>query len=78
MTVSAHDPVNHPSHYVGTIECIDAIQQVLGADGFAAYCRGNALKYLWRACHKTPGAYGFREDLEKAEWYLSKLLEVIP
>ena len=59
------DQVNRPSHYNhGGIECIDAIRAALGHDGFIAYCRGNVIKYQWRADHKHGG-----EDLKKAAWY---------
>ena len=62
------DPVNHPSHYAdGTIECIDAIESVLGTFGFVNYCHGNALKYLWRWRAK-----GGIEDLDKAIWYIER------
>ena len=62
------DPVNHPPHYTaGDIECIDAIRAALGRDGFIAYCRGNAIKYLWRCEHK-----GGVEDMHKAEWYINR------
>ncbi len=61
--------VDHPPHYTaGDIECIDAIKAALG-DGFRAYCKGNAIKYIWREAHK-----GGNEDLRKARWYLDRLL----
>lgn len=64
------DPVNHPSHYnQGAVECIDAIEAALGPDGFRAYCKGNALKYVWREQHK-----GGTESLRKAIWYLDRLV----
>ncbi len=64
-----HDPVNHPSHYTnGEIECIDAIRVALGRDGFIAYCRGNAIKYMWRAGLKGDAA----EDMRKAAWYATR------
>lgn len=60
------DMVNSPAHYnAGSIECIDAIREALGPDGFNAYCRGNAIKYNWRAGHK----FNSLEDLKKAAWY---------
>ncbi len=63
------DPVDHPSHYCsGDIECIDAISSALGHDGLIAFCRGNAIKYLWRAGLK--GDMG--EDLRKAAWYCER------
>jgi hypothetical protein len=65
------DPVNHPPHYTaGEIECIDAIRAALGREGFIAYCRGNAIKYLWRCVHK-----GGTEDLRKAAWYQEKAIK---
>ena len=63
------DQVNHPPHYTqGGIECIDAIQAALTADEFRGYCKGNALKYVWRERNK-----GGDQDLRKAEWYLKRL-----
>lgn len=59
------DAVNHPAHYTsGGIECIAAIKAALGA-GFADYCRGNVIKYVWRSPVK-----GGVEDLCKARKYL--------
>ena len=62
------DMVNHPPHYQSDngIECIDAIRAALGRDGFIAYCRGNAIKYLWR--DKVNNV----EDREKAIWYINR------
>ena len=40
-----NDMVNHPKHYNESgIECIDALQAMLG-DGFEAYLQGNIAKY---------------------------------
>ena len=64
------DFVNSPPHYTkGKIETIEAIQSALG-DGFEFYLQGNIMKYIWRYSHKNQ-----LEDLEKAQWYLSKLIE---
>lgn len=66
-----NDNVKHPEHYTkGGVECIDAIRASMGKDGFAAYCKGNALKYLWR--YKDKGGL---QDLEKARVYLGWLIE---
>jgi hypothetical protein len=63
------DPVNSPDHYrQGDIECIDAIQAALTPEEFAGYCKGNAIKYIWRERHK-----GGRESLAKARWYVERL-----
>jgi hypothetical protein len=65
-----HDPIN-PSHYThGSIECIEAIEDSMGAEGFKGFLKGNCLKYLWRYQQKN-GA----EDLKKAQWYLSRLID---
>ena len=65
------DMVNSPKHYNESgIECIDALQAMLG-DGFEAYLQGNIAKYLWRYKYKNG-----TEDLKKAQWYLNKLIEV--
>ena len=64
------DFVNSPPHYTkGNIETIEAIQSALG-DGFEFYLQGNIMKYIWRYSHKNQ-----IEDLKKAQWYLSKLIE---
>ena len=66
------DMVNHPPHYThGGVECIEALEAMLGADGFNAYCRGTAVKYLWRTGHK----WDAEEDLKKAIWYLERLVK---
>ena len=70
----AGNSVNHPSHYnQGGIECIDALKECLGLDGFKGFCKGNAIKYLWRSGHKNDEI----EDLKKASWYVNKLVETL-
>ena len=65
------DDVNRPNHYTGSeIECIDAIKACLPPAEFEGYLRGNVMKYIWRFRQK-----GGRKDLEKAEWYLDKLIQ---
>jgi hypothetical protein len=67
------DNVNHPAHYTGAIECIDAIAEATkDLKGMEAVCTGNAIKYLWR-WKKKNGV----EDLKKAQWYLNKLISVV-
>lgn len=66
------EKVDHPPHYNdGAIECIDALASALGPDGFAAFCVGNAVKYLWRYRHKGSPT----EDLKKARWYLDRAID---
>lgn len=65
------DMVNHPPHYTrGGIECIQAIEEaVANLPGFDGFCAGNAIKYIWRHEFKNG-----TEDLNKAAWYLDKLI----
>ena len=68
------DEVNKPEHYnTGSVECIDAIQATLSEEEFKGYCRGNTLKYLWRCTYKGKT----KQDLEKAKWYLDRLLDTL-
>ena len=64
------DLVNNPPHYQGKVECIDAIEAAIdGLEGMEAMCTGNAIKYLFRWKKK-----GWEQDLEKAMWYIKKML----
>jgi len=66
------DPVERPSHYTaGSIECIDAIKAATTQEEFEGFLRGNVLKYLWRCNLKSNKT----EDLNKARWYLNRLIE---
>lgn len=67
------DNVNRPRHYTASetgLECIDAIEAALTPDEFRGFCKGNALKYIWRERHKGKST----EDLEKAAWYSTRLV----
>jgi|TARA_B100000073_G_scaffold345549_1_gene354867 hypothetical protein len=67
--MSEIDMVNSPPHYNdGDIECIDAIEASMTKQAFRGYLKGNMLKYIWRYENK-----GGKEDLDKADWYLTKL-----
>lgn len=65
--------VKHPKHYKtkNGPECIEAIHSSLGDEGFAAYCKGNIIKYTWRYKHKNG-----LDDLRKARVYLKWLIKV--
>ena len=72
-SASINDPVN-PDHYKKTYakEVIDLLQASLTPEEFKGYCKGNMLKYRFRAGYK-----GDRdEDLKKSNWYQDKLREV--
>lgn len=65
------DMVNHPPHYTqGGIECIEAIESATG-EYYAGYLQGQIIKYIWRYRYKNG-----KEDLEKAEFYLKRLIEL--
>lgn len=63
--------INHPAHYnAGKVECIDALEAATTElCGIEAFCTANAIKYLWRWKAKN-GV----EDLEKAKWYIERLI----
>ena len=66
----ATDMVNRPPHYTqGKVECIEAIRAALTPEEFRGYCKGNAMKYVWREKHK-----GGSQSLQKACWYLDAIL----
>ena len=67
--------VAHPKHYSGKIECIECIDCIESAvaelNGFEGFLAGNVIKYVFRFKRKNG-----KEDLQKAEWYLCKLMEM--
>ena len=68
------DMVGKPYHYnTGNIECIDAIEESMSSVAFKGYLKGNCMKYLWRYDYKGKQV----EDLQKAQWYLAKLLQQV-
>jgi len=69
------NPVSKPVHYNhgDGIECIAYIKQVLGKEGFVAYCRGNQMKYQHRAMYKGNPV----EDMEKAHQYQAWAIETL-
>lgn len=65
------DMVNSPIHYnTGGVEAIDAILAATNEQS-EGYLQGNIMKYIWRYRYKNG-----LEDLQKAEWYLAKLIDV--
>lgn len=66
------DMVNHPPHYISDkgIEVIDVIEAFTeDLSGIEAVCTANTLKYICRWKHKN-GV----QDLEKAQWYIQRLI----
>lgn len=71
ISIEKVDMVNAPPHYrQGDIECIDAIRAALTPEEFRGYCKGNAIKYIWRERYK-----GGNESIEKADYYMNKARE---
>jgi len=67
------DPVNNPSHYQsGGMEVIEIIDEFT-PDAYSYYM-GNVLKYLLRHAKKNNP----KQDLEKARWYLDKMIKDWP
>ena len=67
------DEVNNPVHYnKGGVECIEGIKAASNSEEFEGYLRGNILKYVWRFRYKDN-----LKDLEKAKWYLERLIKEI-
>lgn len=65
------DNVNHPDHYQGKHECIDEMLALFGIEAVKAFCKCNVYKYRYRASRKNG-----QEDLDKADWYMEKLMEL--
>ena len=70
--MSDKEQVNHPDHYGGDTpyEVIKVLKAWLSEDEYRGFLIGNAIKYQARCRHK-----GGTTDLQKAQWYLNKLLE---
>ena len=70
------DMVNHPAHYTaGNVECIDALESMsMGYhDAVQAALGWQVVKYIWPAPHKGKQL----EDLQKAQFYLNRLIEKV-
>lgn len=67
----ANSTVNHPKHYQGKNECIDVMIAMFGKEAVKHFCMCNAYKYRFRADMKNGD-----EDIKKAEWYETKLIEL--
>lgn len=75
MYESSDQMVSHPSHYQSKagLEVINVIEAFTdGLNGIEATDTGNILKYVCRWKHKNG-----LQDLEKAQWYLTHLIEKI-
>jgi hypothetical protein len=69
-----HDNVNSPNHYKqGKKETIDVIRDCMTDDEYHGYLKGNVLKYVARYKFKGEPL----QDLEKANWYLNRLIQEV-
>lgn len=71
----SEDLVNHPAHYISEtgLETIDVIEAfTFDLKGLEAVCTANIIKYICRWKHKNG-----LQDLEKAQWYLNKLINYV-
>lgn len=65
------EKVDHPAHYQGKHECIDEMVAMFGVEAVKHFCMCNVYKYRYRAAAKNG-----QEDLDKANWYMDKLIEL--
>jgi hypothetical protein len=68
--VEVFDPVQRPRHYNSGPPCVtcgEIIECIVVTEPMS-FCKGNVVKYLWRADHKGSSL----EDLRKARWYLER------
>lgn len=64
------DVINAPSHYTsGGIETIDYMKAKMSDEQYKGYLLGNVIKYTSRFQIKNG-----LQDLEKAQWYLDRLV----
>jgi hypothetical protein len=67
---TAHTDPEGYARYEGSVECIEAIRSALTPEEFRGFCKGNAIKYIWRESSK-----GGIRDIYKAADYLSMVLD---
>ena len=64
--------INAPPHYTkGAIQFLDYLKQQLSKEGYFGFLEASVMKYMHR--HKLKDAN--IEDLEKANFYLNRLIE---
>ncbi len=73
-SIEKTDMVNSPKHYrMQGVEAIDILEMSMTEEEFLGYLKGNVSKYLLRYKYKSKP----KEDLQKAKWYIEKLIEKI-
>lgn len=75
VEVKGYEMVNHPSHYNNySMEVIDMMRYIWGAENTALWCEMTAFKYRMRMGTKPENP--IQQDLEKEAWYLKKAKEL--
>lgn len=71
-----NDMVNHPKHYMlaNGLESKDVVRAIL-TEEYIGWCKGNALKYQFRAGKKDPNKT--EEDYKKAIWFLKEMIGIL-
>ena len=70
-----YEHVDHPLHYNNySVECVDMMERIWGADATALWCEMTAFKYRMRMGTKPSNP--IHQDLEKELWYLRKAKEL--
>ena len=69
-----NDSVHSPAHYkYDKKETIEVIRDCMTEDEYHGYLKGNVLKYVARYKFKGEPL----EDLQKAQWYLNRLIKEV-
>ena len=70
-----YEMVNQPTHYNSySMECIDMMAMIWGAEATALWCEMTAFKYRMRLGNKPDNP--IEQDLAKEAWYLAKAKEL--
>lgn len=65
------DPIRY-KRTEDSVDCFTAMESAFGIDALITFCKLNAFKYIWREKFK-----GGKVDMEKAQVYISKYLELL-
>lgn len=72
---SQYEYVDHPAHYNSySMECIDMMAMIWGAEATALWCEMTAFKYRMRLGNKPDNPV--EQDLAKEAWYLANAKEL--
>ena len=77
--LSKEEQVAAPEHYrQGSIECIDAIRESMTPFDFAGYCKGNVIKYTWRAHnHKESPVVHLNKAQDYLRWWIETEAQIV-